>query len=83
MALPWLTEHKSSGISIDVRKPDENSAKGNSDEDGLKAAAKDLRDAIESKDDSRIASALRAAFEILDSEPHSEGPHTNEDDSES
>lgn len=53
------------------------------DEDvhGLVVASEDLTRAIHSKDINAVASALRAAFEILDSEPHDEGPHEPEGES--
>jgi len=43
--------------------------------DSLESAAEDLCKAIEAKDYKAIAVALRAAFELLESEPHEEGPH--------
>jgi len=50
------------------------------DEDqGLMACAEDLIKAIHAKDTSATASALRAAFELCDSEPHDEGPHLNDE----
>lgn len=45
------------------------------DFDVLESAAQDLLDAIEKKDTKALAIALRAAFELCDSEPHEEGPH--------
>lgn len=55
------------------RKPDEGSEP---EYDALESAAEDLRTGIEKKDSKMIAAALRAAFQMLDSEPHEEGPHT-------
>lgn len=75
--LPFL-KHKQEGsmsepIDSIERKPD-----GDEEEyDGLESAAEDLCHAIEAKDYKAAASALRAAFDLLDSEPHYEGPHTN------
>ena len=43
--------------------------------DVLESAAEDLCHAIDAKDYKAIAVALRAAFELLDSEPHEEGEH--------
>jgi len=52
------------------REPDEEK-----DLDSLEIAAEELCKAIEAKDYPAIAEALRAAFELLDLEPHKEGPH--------
>ncbi len=57
-------------IEVEKREPDEAQ-----EYDVLEAAAEDLCKSIEKKDYKAIASALRAAFELLDSEPHEEGPH--------
>jgi hypothetical protein len=47
--------------------------------DYLEMCADDLNHAIKADDTKGIAAALRAAFDLLDSEPHVEGPHTNEE----
>ena len=74
--LPFLKKNQESSMSAPVdsikREPDE----GAEEYDSLESAAEDLLKAIESKDSKEIASALRAAFEICDSEPHEEGPHS-------
>jgi hypothetical protein len=72
--LPFL-KHKqdaagSASHPVEVRKHDEDF-----EYDSLHSAAHDLMMALEAKDASAIAQALRAAFEICDSEPHIEGPH--------
>ena len=54
------------------RKPDHEEE---GEYDPIESAAEDLHAAIKSNDVKAIAMALRAAFEILDSEPHEEGPH--------
>lgn len=43
---------------------------------GLIAAAFDLIAAVSSKDTAKVAHALKNFFELCDSEPHEEGPHT-------
>jgi len=48
------------------------------DSEGLEACMEDFCKAHEKKDYKAMASAIKAAFEILDSAPHEEGPHTNE-----
>lgn len=70
--LPFLKksqEASASGpIESQTREPDEDK-----DFDTLEVAAEDLLFAIEQKDSKAVAAALRAAFELMDSEPHSEG----------
>ena len=45
----------------------------------IQSAASDLLQAIETKDAAGVAEALRAAFQILDAEPHEEGLHEGEE----
>lgn len=80
MALPlFKSKDRPLGtMIIEDRKPDSPQEDSAGDE-GLQACAQDLMSAIESKNAKGIASALRAAFDILDSMPHEEGPHTNEE----
>jgi hypothetical protein len=78
--LPFLKHKQEGSVSEDddpvKRKPDESTP---TDEyDMLESAAEDMISAIHSRDVKVVCSALRAAFEILDSEPHYEGPHTEE-----
>jgi len=80
--LPFLRkrdEQSSPGLIVKNRTPDKNEENQDDSHEGMHAAAQDLLSAIESKDVKSIAEALKAAFEIADSMPHSEGPHTNED----
>lgn len=74
--LPFLKNSQEASASGPIesisRTPD-----NDEDYDSLQSAAEDLSAAIHSKDISGICVALRAAFDILDSEPHEEGPHTN------
>lgn len=79
--LPFLNNKKkqSTGLIISERKPDVMNEDMDQDVP-LEACGADLLSAIESKDHKAIAAALRAAFEIMDSEPHTEGPHLNEDE---
>lgn len=73
--LPYLRQKQEGSASAPIeaieRKPDEGAA----EYDVLESAAEDLCKAIESKDYKAAASALRAAFELLESEPHEEGSH--------
>lgn len=72
--IPFLKHSKEASVSgpidIEKRKPDEES-----EYDALEAAAEDLGNALASKDFKAAAAALRAAFQLADSEPHEEGPH--------
>lgn len=77
--LPFLKVKPQAGIMSSVRKPDGSSEMESDSNEGLSACAADLIRAIHSKDEESVASALKAAFEILDSQPHEEGPHTNEE----
>lgn len=80
--LPFLKKQsRPAGISIEVRKPDHQEPES-SESPALEAAAQDILRALEDKDSRHLALALRAAFQILDSEPHAEGPHLEEEDME-
>ena len=72
--LPFLKRDKEGSVSAPVdskmRKPDDGE-----DYDVMHSAAQDLLSAIESKSVNGVAEALRAAFELADSEPHEEGEH--------
>lgn len=45
---------------------------------GLHAASSELLRAVHAHDAAAVAMALQSAFQILDAEPHEEGPHTEE-----
>lgn len=72
--IPFLKHSKKGSVSAPVdsikREPDEGA-----EYDALEAAGQDLIDAVHAKDAAAVAAALRAAFELADSEPHEEGPH--------
>ena len=72
--LPFLKD-KEAGMQEPAdpikRKPDEEQ-----EYDALESAAQDLISAVHSKDVKATCEALRAAFELCDSEPHEEGEHT-------
>jgi hypothetical protein len=74
--LPFLKLTKEGGsasTAVVKRDPDEES-----EYDALESAADDLMAAIERKDTKGVAAALRAAFDLCDSEPHAEGPHVGD-----
>lgn len=69
--LPFKKEGSIAGpVEIKERTPDEPK-----EYNFLEDVMMDLINAIHSKDKSGAAEALRAAFELFDSEPHEEGPH--------
>lgn len=86
MGLPWLKNKQASqtGISVEYRKPDESKdeSPSESDDSGMEACAEDLMKGIDMRDKKQVVSAIKAMFEIMDSMPHEEGPHIN-DESES
>lgn len=81
--LPFLKKDRAPASTIIMnRKPDGEMEEKTSEEDdnsGLRSCAEDLTRAVHAKDIDAVADAIRCAFEILDSEPHEEGPHLNED----
>lgn len=80
MNLPFLKNKKISSLIVSQRNPDGTHDEQHSEGDeyvGLESAAEDLIRAVHSKDTQGVCAALKAAFEICDSQPHEEGPHTN------
>ena len=77
--LPFLKRKNEGGIAgtiIKNRNPDKSSESEDLDKSySLEDCAQDIIEAIHSKDKSALASALKEAFQKLDSEPHEEGPH--------
>ena len=73
--LPFLkNKQEASGSSSEPieRKPDEEKEESF---DGLETAMEELHSAFNSKDYSKAAEIFRSAQQLLDSEPHEEGPH--------
>lgn len=61
------------------REPDQSSEQSEQkDMRGVELAMEDFCKALEQKDYKSMAEALRSAFDILDAQPHEEGPHLNE-----
>ena len=69
--LPFLKKNHESSVSV----PETVTREHDEDFDSLEVAAEDLMNAVHSKNAKAVASALRAAFELMDSEPHQEGEH--------
>jgi hypothetical protein len=79
--LPFLKKNISQpGMITQQRSPDSSLETEEDDSGaGISAAAQDLIDAVHAKDSAGVASALKAAFDILDSEPHEENEHNNDE----
>ena len=82
--LPFFKPRKSAGVMVSSVKMNgekgEEHMEGEEDQ-GLMAASEELIRAVRQGDVEACARAWRAGFQILDSEPHEEGPHTNEEES--
>lgn len=74
--LPFLKKSKDAGAAAPIesleRKPDEPK---DEDFDSLEVAAEDILSAMKANDAKALASALRAAFELLEMQPHQEVDH--------
>ena len=80
MSIPFLKNRaKDAGLITQICAPDEKPEQEHEEDHGLMSAASDILDAIETKDHKKLASAIRATFQICDSEPHEEGPHLEEE----
>ena len=82
MSLPFLNKNKSvAGLIIKQRKPDSEPKTDESDDrvSGLDTASHDLHRAVQAGDIKAISSALKAAFDILDSEPNEESTNNYDD----
>lgn len=82
MNLPFLKNKQNVAgvIMTKVRSPDHPENKEDESNQGLLAASRDLIKAVQASDEKGVAQAIEAAFTILDSQPHEEGEHTNEDE---
>lgn len=78
--LPFLkNKRKETGVIVQERSPDAPES-DEGDDTGLHAAAQDILRAISDNDSKHLALAIKAAFDICESYPHEEGPHTNEEE---
>jgi hypothetical protein len=74
--LPFLSKKRqNAGVIVQERAPDEKPEENQEDNSGIEACAKDLIDAVHAQNIKGAADAIKAAFEILDSQPHEEGEH--------
>lgn len=72
--LPFLKHKQEGSISAPVETV-ERKSDHEEEYDGLESAAEDLIQAMNEGNAKAVASALRAAFELCDSQPHEDGPH--------
>ena len=78
MSLPFLKPEKMASIIVANRKKDgsiQTSHEQGEQKPELMSAAEDLIRAVHAKEASKVASALKAAFDLCDAEPHEEGEH--------
>ena len=77
MSLPFLNQKRVAGSIMATRKAEggimDEDMEG---QDPLHSAMEDLHSAMKAGNIEEMASAMRAAFQMLDAEPHEEGPHT-------
>ncbi len=77
MNLPFLKHKQDGGMQSPIesvkREPDEDKEE---EFDSLEGAMSELYEALNAKNYKGAAQIFRSAFELLDSEPHEEGPHT-------
>lgn len=77
--IPFLKDknkNSSSGVSIEIRKPDMPESEENH---GLMECMKQLSNALHSNDSKAAAQAFKDAFEICESYPHDEYEHDEQD----
>ena len=76
MNLPFLKHKQDSASSSPVESIKRSHDEGKEDEfDSLEGAMSELHEALNAKNYKGAAQIFRSAFELLDSEPHSEGEH--------
>lgn len=78
--LPFLKQKKSTGVIVNSYNSSGIKREGDTSpgsDEGLLICAKDLIKAINSNSALGVAAALKAAFEICESELHQEGEETN------
>lgn len=74
--LPFLKHSQDASASAPVQSI-KRSSDSEEEYDSLDSASDDLISAVHAKDTKAVSAALRAAFELVDSQPHAEGEHTN------
>jgi hypothetical protein len=80
--LPYLKPRRVAGLIVAKTKPQggiEDLHEAGSEDEAIIACAEDMIRAMHAKDAKSLASALKAAFEIVDALPHVEGEHIEKD----
>ena len=70
--LPFRKRQDEASASAPVESIERTPDEGAEEFDSMESAAQDLCDAVHSKDIKAVAAALRAAFELMESQPHEE-----------
>jgi hypothetical protein len=73
--LPFLKKNHEGSASAPIESVERKSDNEDDEYDSLESAAEDLCNAIHSKDYKAVAAAWRAGNELLETQPHEEGPH--------
>jgi len=76
--IPFLKASKDksqTGVMVKDRAPDKPEENQDDSRAAVKAAARALISAVHMRDEEAVADALQDAFDILDAQPHEEGPH--------
>jgi len=80
--LPFLMpeKRKDTGMIVVDRRPDEEAAKDTPEDlTGIEVAMEEFCAAVDKKDFKGMAKAFKAAFEMLESMPHDEAPHEEQE----
>ena len=83
--LPFLKPKQVAGLIIEHRSPKGDKAEESVDSDDqelLESCMQEIIKAIKEEDPAQAARAFKLACQIVDMEPHKEGPHTDESDTE-
>ena len=79
--LPFMKPKAQAGILTTYRKSDSEEPQAPTDQElysETEGIAEDIMRAINMKDAKALAEAMKDMFDVLDSQPHEEGPHLNE-----
>ncbi len=77
--LPFLKQKQPGGVTTEYRKPDQEPEQDESDQ-VLIACMQDFSQALTEGNHKAAASAFRAAFDLLEMEPHNEIEHDEQEE---
>ena len=60
---------------MEILGPDPKTSDEGDESDPMDLISQELIEAVHARNTTDVANALKAAFQYLDAEPHSEGPH--------